>query len=73
MWKTFNDALSDSNSNQIPSGLRDICLKSQIYASARDICSSISDEELLTTEGVKSIFDCIYHRDAFPVVREAFR
>ena len=73
LWQAFNDALPDRNSNKIPTGLRAICLNSQLYGGAKELCSGISDEQLLTTEGVKSIVDCIYQRDALSVVSEAFR
>lgn len=36
------------------------------------MCSGITDEELLTPEGLKSIVDSIYQRDALFVVSEAF-
>lgn len=73
LWNAFNDALPDNNSTKIPTRLRALCLKSQLFGRAADLCSGIDDESLTTTEGVKLIVDCIYQRDALSVVSEAFR
>ena len=59
LWNAFNDALPNSNSNKIPKALRAICLKSQLFGRAADLCSGIDDASLTTDDGVKRIVDCI--------------
>ena len=73
LWNAFHDVLPDSNSNKIPEKLRAICLKSQLFGRAKDLCSGITNEELLGDDGVKKITEAIYQRDALSVVSEAFR
>ncbi len=73
LWEAFHNALPDNNSNKIPSNLRAICLKSQLYGRAKDLCSGIADESLLDADGVQKIVHCIYQRDALSVVSEAFK
>lgn len=73
LWKSFHTALPDSNSNKIPANLRAICLKSQLYGRAKDLCSRISDEQLLDFNGVKLNVECIYPRDALTVISEALK
>ena len=46
LWQTFHNALPDSNSNKIPPALQAICLKSQLYGRAKDLCSGISEVQL---------------------------
>ena len=43
LWQTFHDSLPNSNSNKIPSALQAVCLKSQLYGRAKDLCSGITD------------------------------
>ena len=73
MWEAFNDALPDSNNNKIPAGLSAICLKSQLFGRAKDLCSGITNAQLLGDDGVKLIVESIYQRDALSVVSEAFK
>lgn len=71
LWQAFHDSLSEKNSNKIPSNLRAICLKSQLYRRAKDLCSVISDEELLGDDGVQLISESIYHLDALSVLSKS--
>ena len=57
----------DSNSDKIINWLRP-----ELYGRAEDLCSGISDEQIFTTEVVKSIVDHICQCDALSVVIEVW-
>ena len=73
LWQTFHNALPDSNSNKIPPALQAICLKSQLYGRAKDLCSGISEVQLTGDHAVDLIVGKIYQKDALSVVSEAYR
>ena len=73
LWQAFHNALPENNSNKIPLQFRAICLKSQLYGTGKDLCSGISDAQLLGENGVQLILNAIYQRDALTVVSEAFK
>lgn len=73
LWEAFNEELPDTNGNKIPATLRAICLKSELYGRAKDICAGIKEDILLTVNGVKNIVDYTLRRDALSVVSEAYR
>lgn len=71
--QTFHNTLPNSNSNKIPTALQAICLKSQLYGRAKDLCSGISDGQLTAEDAVNHIVGKIYQKDALSVVSEAYR
>lgn len=73
LWQMFHDALPDSNSNKIPLALQAICLKSQLYGRAKDLCSGISSQQLKGNGAVDLLLGTVYQRDALTVVSEAYR
>lgn len=73
LWKNFHDSLLVNNSNKIPENLQAICLKSQLFGRAIDLCSGISNTELSSDDGVSKIVNAIYQRDGLSVVSEAYR
>lgn len=73
LWQTFHNALPDSNSNMIPTALQAVCLKSQLYGRAKDLCSGISEAELVAEGAVDLLVGEIYQKDALTVVSEAYR
>ena len=73
LWKHFHDSLPNNNSNKIPSNLQAICLKSQLFGRAIDLCSGITNTELSSEDGVSKIVNAIYQRDGLSVVSEAYR
>lgn len=50
-----------------------ICLKSQLYGLAKDLCSGISNEQLIGDGAVDLIVGKLYQRDALTAVSEAYR
>lgn len=70
LWRSFHDKLPANNSNKIPIELRGIMLKSQLFGRARDLCTSIPDEDIASAEGVNKIVQKLYTRDALTVVRK---
>ena len=73
LWQMFHNTLPDSNSNQIPTALQAICLKSQLFGRAKDLCSGIPDDQLVGDDAVNLIVGNIYQIDALTVVSEAYR
>lgn len=71
--QTFHNALPDLNINKIPTALQAVCLKSQLYCRAKDLCSGIADNELTKEVAVNLIVCYIYQKDPLSVVSEAFR
>lgn len=65
--------MNEKNSNKIPKKLRGICLKSQLYGRALDLCKVISDDDIASEHGVQKIIDVINKRDALSVVSEVYR
>ena len=72
LWNAFHNKLTDSNSNKIPADLRGIMLQSQLYGRARDICRSITDTDIQSNTGWKSVVDAIYRREALSVVSDVY-
>lgn len=73
LWQMFNNALPASNNNKIPAALQAICLKSQLYGRAKDLCSGITDQQLTSDGAVELLVGRVYQRDALTVVSEAYR
>lgn len=73
MWQTFCNALPINNNNNIPAALQAVCLKSHLYGRAKDLCSGITDAQLVGEESVALIVGAIYKRDALSVVSEAYK
>lgn len=73
LWKTFHNSLPANNNNKIPPNLQAICLKSQLFGRAKDLCSGISNTDLNTENGVDLIVNSIHKRDSLSVVSEAYR
>jgi len=72
LWLAFHDVLPESNSNKMPVNLPAICPKSQMYFCSKELCSGISDADLLSPEGVSLIINYIYQRDSLSVVSEIY-
>ena len=73
LWQTFHNTSPDSNSNKIPQALQAIFLKSKLFCRPKDLCSGISDDQLVGNNAVNLIVGNIYQRDALTVVSEAYR
>ncbi len=73
LWQSFHDQLPDGNNNKIPVALQAICLKSQLFGRAKDLCAGITSDQLNGIEGVNRIVNAIYKRDALSVVSEAYK
>jgi len=73
LWGQFHDKLPASNSNKIPADLRGICLKSQLFGRALDLCKGIPDDDIASENGAQLIIDAIYKRDALSVVSEVYQ
>ena len=72
-WCRFHDGLSDANSNKITPVLRGICLSSQLYGRAKDLCIGLSSDQLSADNGVDMILAKIHQRDPITVVSEVYR
>ena len=72
LWNAFLDVLPDSNRNKITEKLCVTCLKYQLFGRAENTCSAITNEEVLSDDGIKNITEAIYQRDALSAVSEAF-
>lgn len=70
---SFHAALPDENSSKISEHLRAICLQSQLYGRARDLCYAITDNDLIQPNAINTIVACVYHRVAHSMVSEAIR
>lgn len=73
LWKHFHDTLPANNNNKIPGNLQGICLKSQLFGRAIDLCSGITAEQLSGENGVDLIVNAIYKRDGLSVISEAYK
>lgn len=73
LWQTFHNALPDNNRNKIPTALQAICLKSQLFERVKDLCSGVTDEQLVSEDAVSLIVGQIYKRDDLSVVSEAYK
>lgn len=73
LWKHFHESLPANNSNKIPGNLQAICLKSQLFGRAIDLCSGITITELSSEEGVSKVVNVMYQIDGFSVVSEAYK
>lgn len=49
-----------------------VCLKSQLYVRAKDLCSGISEAELVVEGAGNLLVGEMYQKDALSVVREAY-
>lgn len=72
LWQTFHNALPDSNSHKILTGLQAVCLNPQLNERAKDLCSGISDSQLREENAADLINGNIYQRDALSVLNEAY-
>ena len=59
-WSLFHDRLPDGNSNNIQSNLRVIVLEANLFGRARDICSSLTPEQLGGHDGAMLVVARIY-------------
>ena len=59
----FYDRIPDGNSNNIQNNLRGSVLEVNIFGGARDICSSLTPEQLGGDDGAKLAASRIYKRD----------
>lgn len=73
LWKHLNDSLSANNSNTIPGNLQAICLRSQFFGRAIDLCSGLSNTDLSTDKGLNLKVNAIYQRNGLSVVSEAYK
>lgn len=60
LWQTFHKALPVNNKNKIPDEIQAICLKSQLCGRAKDLCSGITDEQLVGENAVALLVGQIY-------------
>lgn len=67
LWQTFHNALPDSISNEIPTALQAVCLKSQLFGRAKDRYSGVSDPQLMEANAIHVIVGQIYQKDALSV------
>lgn len=65
--------MDDNNSNKIPKSLLVICLNSQLYGRALDLCKGIQGDEIVSKHGVQNILDIVYNRDALSVVTKVYQ
>lgn len=73
LGQAFKSALPDGNNKKAPENVQAICLRSQLFSRAKALFSGISNEQLISDNGVKHVIECIYQRDALTVDSEAFR
>lgn len=73
LLKYLQYSLLANNSKNIPESLQAICLKSQLFGRAIDLCSGIENTELTEGDVVSKIVNVFYERDRFSVVIEAYK
>ena len=59
--------------SKITIALRGICLSSQLYGRAKDLCIGLSSDQLSTNNGVDLIISKIHQRDPITVVSDVYR
>lgn len=60
------------NSNKIPAELQGIVQHSQLFGRAKDLCKTISSEEMASIDGAQKIFKAVHKRDSLAVVTEIY-
>lgn len=71
-WCLFHDRLPDNNANRIAPNVRGIILEANLYGRAKDLCKSITAEQLGSDTGATHVMNCIYKRDSLSVMSEIF-
>lgn len=72
LWEQFHDILPEANPNRVSKELRGICLKSQLFGCAYDLCSSISDDDIASDFCAQKIIPAIYIRDSLSVTSQVY-
>lgn len=67
-WSSFHDLLDDLISNKVPSSLRGILLKFQIFGHARDQARNIGKILLQSSSGADEVVSAIFRRDLLSVL-----
>lgn len=64
-WEQCKDKLPTTNGNNLSADLRGICLKSQLFGRALDLCSRIPDDVIASNDGVAAIISPVHKLDDF--------
>lgn len=67
----FHNTLRSNSLNKIIADIQAVCTKSQLFASAEDLCSGITVSKLDNGGALVMIFGQIHKHDALMVVSEA--
>lgn len=70
LWKEFQDALPDTNSNKITPNLQGIVLKAQLFGRARDLCAKVSIDDLKKSDGALILARAVYKVDPLAQVNK---
>lgn len=68
----YHDLLSNSNSNKIPSNIRGLQFKSQLFDCAADLIYDIARSTRIAENSADAIVKSIYKRDTMSVVTDVF-
>lgn len=73
LWISLHDRLPASNCYNMPTDLRGIILRSQIFARPPDLCKNISDSTIQSVDGFQAIMEKTHKGDPSFVVSDVYQ